>query len=97
MTYVCADKERKIYAKFEEDSMPGYYSWWSLGTINKLPEVTEPVITRLSNGDAIKTRWTDLSSQFFNTSIFTIDFNTIITSYRNSYASTDKEVKVLYK
>lgn len=73
-----------------------------LGTINKLPEVTEPVIARLSNGDAIKTRWTDLSSQFSNTFIFgtvkfTIDFNTIITSYRNSYASTDKEVKVLYK
>ena len=62
--------------------MPGYFLWWSLENSNiKLPEMTEPIITKLPNDDGIiETKWSGLSPQFLDASIFgsekfTLDFS----------------------
>lgn len=105
-SYVCIDKENKTYARMEEEWMPGYYLWWSLESSNiKLPETTEPIVTKLPNDDGtIETKWSGLSPQFSDSSIFgsvkfTLDFQTAIASYLDSYASliSNKEPKILYK
>ena len=105
-SYVCIDKENKTYVQMGEEWMPGYFLWWSLENSNiKLPELTEPVITKLPNDDGIiETKWSGVSPQFSDVSIFgsvkfTLDFQTAIASYLDSYASiiSNKEPKILYK